>query len=250
MKICHLSDLHLEFGLMEVPKSDADVIVLSGDIHIGTQGIDWASQFDVPVIYVLGNHEAYGTSLDSLIDQCRVKANGYEHVHLLENDSIVIEGVRFHGCTLWTDFCLDGSPDVSMKIAEDRMNDFKQILYHGNVFTPQDTQSLHRESRRWLYNSVKQSPEPNNVIVTHHLPSRSLIQVEYLGSPLAPAFASHCGEFESISNKIAVWCYGHNHDCNEQIDFGINFHTNQRGYVEHELVSGFNPQKIITIDTK
>ncbi len=51
---------------MEVPKLDADVIVLSGDIHIGTQGIDWASQFDVPVIYVLGNHEAYGTSLDSV----------------------------------------------------------------------------------------------------------------------------------------------------------------------------------------
>lgn len=74
---------------MEVPQSDADVIVLSGDIHIGTQGIDWASQFDVPVIYVLGNHEAYGASLDSLIGQCRVKANQYENVHLLENESIV-----------------------------------------------------------------------------------------------------------------------------------------------------------------
>ncbi|MEI8599147.1 hypothetical protein P4S64_20580 [Vibrio sp. M60_M31a] len=33
------------------------------------------------------------------------------------------------------------APIVSMKIAEGRMNDFKQILYHGNVFTPQDSQS-------------------------------------------------------------------------------------------------------------
>ncbi|MEZ9764147.1 metallophosphoesterase, partial [Vibrio splendidus] len=118
MEICHLSDLHLEFGPMEFPQTDADVVVLSGDIHLGTKGIDWAAQCDVPVVYVLGNHEAYGSSsLELLIEECRSRAERYSNVYFLENDSVVINGVRFHGCTLWTDFELYETPEKSMKLA-------------------------------------------------------------------------------------------------------------------------------------
>ena len=42
MKIRILSDLHLEFQDWTPPESDADVVVLAGDIHVGTRGIDWA----------------------------------------------------------------------------------------------------------------------------------------------------------------------------------------------------------------
>jgi len=59
MKIQVMSDLHLEFGAFEIPRTDADVIVLAGDIHVGIKAIDWIKNQTKPVIYVLGNHEYY-----------------------------------------------------------------------------------------------------------------------------------------------------------------------------------------------
>ena len=44
MKIQILSDLHLEFEDMKLPKTDADIIVLAGDIHSGIKGIQWAQK--------------------------------------------------------------------------------------------------------------------------------------------------------------------------------------------------------------
>lgn len=62
MKIRVLSDLHLEFHDWTPPQSDADIIVLAGDIHVGVHGIEWARRSFplLPVTYVPGNHEFYG----------------------------------------------------------------------------------------------------------------------------------------------------------------------------------------------
>jgi predicted phosphodiesterase len=68
MKIRLLSDLHLEFQDWVPPKSDADVIVLAGDIHPGVRGVEWARRsFPMsPVVYVPGNHEFYGEDVQDL----------------------------------------------------------------------------------------------------------------------------------------------------------------------------------------
>lgn len=61
MKLHILSDLHLENEGFTIPETNADVIVLAGDIHEGTRAIPWIKeQTDKPVIYVAGNHEYYG----------------------------------------------------------------------------------------------------------------------------------------------------------------------------------------------
>jgi predicted phosphodiesterase len=61
MKIQIISDLHQEFGSMDLSFEGADVVVLAGDINLGTKGIEWIKSTitDIPVIYVLGNHEYY-----------------------------------------------------------------------------------------------------------------------------------------------------------------------------------------------
>ena len=61
MKIHILNDLHIEFGAFEPPPTDADVVVLAGDIGVGLEGLHWAQSCfsDKPVIYVPGNHEFY-----------------------------------------------------------------------------------------------------------------------------------------------------------------------------------------------
>ena len=41
MKLHVLADLHLEFGTVEIPPTDADVVVCAGDVHTGAQGLEW-----------------------------------------------------------------------------------------------------------------------------------------------------------------------------------------------------------------
>ena len=109
MKIRVLSDLHLEFHAWTPPPADADVVVLAGDIHVGVGGIEWArEQFPTtPVIYVVGNHEFYGGQLNEVLAALREAADRLG-VYLLDSDELVLDGTRFLGATLWTDFALYG----------------------------------------------------------------------------------------------------------------------------------------------
>ena len=63
-----------------------------------------------PVLYVLGNHEFYGSSIDGAAAELKRLCAG-THVHVLDDSEIVIDGVRFLGTTLWTDFMLFGDGD-------------------------------------------------------------------------------------------------------------------------------------------
>ena len=115
MKIQILSDLHLEHG-GPVPEHhpEADVIVLAGDLAPYTKGLVaklsefWASA--PHILYVLGNHEFYGTEIDDarvrLADECAEVG-----IHLLDPGTVKIEDARFIGATLWTDLELYGKSD-------------------------------------------------------------------------------------------------------------------------------------------
>ncbi len=63
MKLHILSDLHLSAGGLAHPHTDADVVVLAGDIARPAAAAAWARGFGKPVLYVIGNHEFYGSSL-------------------------------------------------------------------------------------------------------------------------------------------------------------------------------------------
>lgn len=56
-----ISDLHQEFGFTDISFEEVDLVILAGDINLGTKGIEWikSTLSEVPVIYVLGNHEYY-----------------------------------------------------------------------------------------------------------------------------------------------------------------------------------------------
>ena len=111
MKIQIISDLHQEFGMNLLEFQNADIVVLAGDINLGVKGIQWILKtiHDKPVIYVLGNHEYYKGSYPKTLNKIKSLAEE-TNVHVLENKSVKIEGVYFHGATLWTDFSLFGNP--------------------------------------------------------------------------------------------------------------------------------------------
>src|SRR5690349_12814481 len=113
MRLLVLSDLHLELWREHAPRIDpagskADLVVLAGDIDRGGRAVTWAAKTfpALPILYVHGNHEAYGSTLKSAQRDTRQACMEHLNVHFLQCDEYVIEDVRFLGCTLWTDFNL------------------------------------------------------------------------------------------------------------------------------------------------
>jgi len=252
MRIRYLSDLHLEFG--EVPEAlpsiGEDVLVLAGDIHTGLEGLRWVRNVgrDRPVIYVMGNHEYYGHNYDDLLDRARHYVAGTD-VTLLEDSSEVIQGVRFIGATLWTDFCLLGANrrGESLAWADQCMNDFSQIRRGPDSFRrklrPAETEFFHSQSRASLRREIAASVEPV-VVVTHHGPFADASAEKYRGDPLSPAFNSDLTAM--MQEPVKAWIFGHTHHCVETRIGSTLVVSNQRGY-PHEKLPGFAWDRCIEV---
>lgn len=114
MRVQLASDLHCEFLERGLGKSalmpaapDADLLVLAGDIGKGARWVELLRDWPVPVVLVAGNHELYRGVREQVLDDLRRATQG-TNVHFLERDALTLGGVRFFGCTLWTDYLLDG----------------------------------------------------------------------------------------------------------------------------------------------
>ena len=239
MKIRYMSDLHIEFPWIttdRVPSIGEDVVVLAGDIGTGVTGIEWAIEAfrDRPVVYVLGNHEFYEHGWGTLIVQARKAAAG-TRVHVLEDDAVDIDGVRFLGATLWTNFELYGENrrTASMIAGRDALADFQLIAgTDGYSLTPQATVDRHKRSRSWLKQEIAASTLPV-VVVTHHSPSKANEHPAFSGKELVPCFHSKLDEL--FQPPLRAWISGHTHySCVAKVN-GIPLVSNQRGYPREEL---------------
>jgi Icc-related predicted phosphoesterase len=248
MRLHVLGDLHLEFAAIEIPRLDVDVVVLSGDIHLGREGRRWARQQfpGTPVVYVLGNHEFYRHSLPDLTETLRQESKD-SHIHVLENEAVQIEGFTFLGCTLWTDFQVAPNVDAAMHAAEQMMSDYSIVQFspENRVLRPSDTIELHRQSVGWLRKALAECNPEKTIVVTHHAPSLLSEPPFHLNSPLSGAFASSLDQLVERS-RAPLWIHGHTHF---NVDYQIGATrvlTNQRGYPE-ERCKGFDPGLVVTV---
>ena len=248
MKLHVLADIHAEFSAFSPPKTDADVIVLAGDIHIGPKGLHWAKETvkDRHVVYVLGNHEYYGKSLPKLTNFIRTEARG-SNVHVLENDKFVIDDVVFAGCTLWTDFKLLGDPTIAAYEATQKMTDYSKIRVSPGYrkLRPADTAALHHKSLVWLAEELENFKGYKRVVVTHHAPSRKSVPNWYVNDITTAAYASHLEPFISLAG-IDLWIHGHVHGQSDYKVGGTRVVCNARGYPD-EKNNGFLPDLVIEL---
>lgn len=216
MKIQILSDLH---GVLPALSKDADMLIFAGDVattpgkvfemFTNVRGIN----AQAPIIYVMGNHEYY----DAIFPDSR---KGYKHavnkidgIYLLENEEMYYGGeISILGCTLWTDY--DKQRCVAQAVFG--MNDFEFITtVEGNKFRkimPEDFLKSHFESKKWLEKKLKFNKKNGikTIVVTHHMPSFSLISSQFKGSPLNGAFAVDLDNLIAEYGPI-LWVYGHTH---------------------------------------
>jgi Icc-related predicted phosphoesterase len=268
MKILVLSDLHVEYAAFE-PDAEtvkqADVVVLAGDIHTGVIGLNWARMTfpDKEIIYVTGNHEFYGMHWDMHLTQLRLHA-AIHKIHFLENDAVIINGIRFLGATLWTDYEFFGQSmrSQAMRLAENSMSDFRlieadqlkvklvgvageenQILSHEvqirPLLTPTHTVLRHRKSIAWLQGELEQEKLDTNqgvfkktVVVTHHYPSKRSTAARWSNDPLTAAFGSKLSL--DLLTQVNLWIHGHTHDsCDYRLGDSkkpVRVVCNPRGY--------------------
>ncbi len=237
MKLHILSDLHLGVQGMARPRTDADVVVLAGDIARPREAVAWALGFEQPVLYVPGNHEFYGGSIGETTRELSRLCAG-THVRVLDNGTTVLGGVRFLGTTLWTDFRLRGDGErqaEAMAEAQRFMRDFSRIRSGlapgGPLLTPQDTAELFAANAAWIAEELSKPHAGPTVLITHHAPSPRSIHPRFADSSLNACFVS-AGEHLVRASRAQLWIHGHTHDSFDYRLDGTRVVCNPRGYAK------------------
>ncbi len=254
MRLQILSDLHLSVGGLDHPRSAADVVVLAGDIARPKDAVKWARGFDQPVLFVPGNHEFYGGSIDGTLAELRDLCHG-TNVTLLDRDEIVIDGVRFLGTTLWTDFRLQGegeARDEAMRLAQSLIRDFSRIRRSAaapDLFSPADSAELFDAQAAWLEDRLAQVHRGPTVVITHHAPSPRSIHPRFAGSPVNAAFVSDASRLLD-GRRVGLWIHGHTHDSFDRAERGTRVLCNPRGYSKDGVNenTSFDPKLTLDLD--
>lgn len=249
MRIHLLSDLHLEHGAYTPELPRADVVVLAGDIDVGLRGLTWAAEqyAGTPVVYVPGNHEYYRHTMPRHTADMTALARKLR-VHLLVESGVMLHGMRFLGCTLWTDFELFGTPtDAAMVEADIRRNDYHVIRMappHRRL-RPSDTIAMHASARSWLERELARAPDVPTVVVTHHAPSALSLGPRFTGDLIAASYASDLTALMERSGPM-LWMHGHTHYCTDYTIGPTRVVSNACGY-PMAPVDGFRPEYVVDL---
>lgn len=250
MRFALYSDLHLEIKLWEPPTLDVDVVILAGDIGSHTHGLAWAARtFQLPVIYVAGNHEYYEAHL-GMLAELQKPVREHPGLFFLDRRTCELNGVRFLGCTLWSGFDLYGADraDAYMAVAKRSINDYWMIYGKGGKrLEPRDTLKLHQTAVRWLDAELSKPFDGKTVVVTHFAPHRGCVPPQYEGSEMSPYFVTDLSRLMK-KHQISVWCHGHTHTNNDFLaEGGCRVISNQLGYPKEQASIGFRNDLVVEL---
>lgn len=239
MKLRILSDIHLEFGMLEVtelPDEKDTVLVLAGDIGVGMGALPFITEMCERfkhVLYVLGNHEFYHHYVHLIRDNWMVVSSTMPNLTVLDDAAVTIDDTLFLGGTLWTDVH-NGDWFAKQKLKQG-MNDFRVIKGFG----VEQSITAHNETASFFNNVLKHNDTRNTVVVTHHLPHEVCIMPPFAGNPLNPGFV--CTDLDYLFDyDIDLWIYGHTHLPTDIEYNGTRLVCNPRGYVGYENTLQYN----------
>lgn len=236
----------------EILEGSPELIILAGDIHKGTCGIQWAINClnpqitGIPVIIIAGNHEFYAGRWDKVHRESRKLAANHEGIHFLDaagiingqhgNISATAAGLTIHGTTLWTD-ALYGSRNPVDEITimmelEAKINDFKKIKFKDKTcfrkWKVNDMRKQHAIERNAL-----EKAGAADIIVTHHIPHGSGINEEYVQNTTNAGYASDMiRTIEKIDAPL--WIHGHSHGAKSYQVGNTHIANVSRGYPGEE----------------
>ncbi|SFE07308.1 metallophosphoesterase [Paracidovorax konjaci] len=212
-KIQLASDLHLDQYAregMQAPFSvlpQADLLVLAGDVDVGLQGMDFARELDVPVVYVPGVLEYSGLEPDMAALLMRFDALRVP-VHVLQNSAAVINGIRFLGTTLWPNF---GTPEALREPSHGftaAMERYRRVLHNGGPLTYEALWARHQAAVDWLTVQLAEPFDGPTVVVSHHAPHPKSIPGQGAHNPFE---AVNTTRLTSLMPQVDYWLHGDVH---------------------------------------
>lgn len=180
----------------------------------------------------VGNHEFYGC--ESLLQsecELREQVKAFPNIHFLQCDEIIVHGIRFLGCTGWSQMtsCGLNYQELVMETAEVRISDFSLIKVEGLAFTARDCVSLGKQESAWLERQLAINSKEPTIVITHFAPALEFRNKRFPVDVLSGYFCNdYIDLIEAYSPK--AWIFGHTHyNVNKHYD---NTHvlSNQHGY--------------------
>ena len=284
MKITPVSDLHLEFGDLELENTqDADLLILGGDIliaqdlhdhrpivsdveqaiisktsNLGTRQLiamrfrnflKRVSDRFPHVIYIAGNHEFYHGKYPDAYDYIRNEVANINNLYFLEQEYKRIDDVIFIGGTLWTD--MNRRDPLTISACADMMNDYRTIRMPSKGYAklrPEVTIRQHNLTVNYIKRILADNPNEKTVVVGHHAPTKLSCKPKYEKDHLLNgAYSSDLSEIMLNNPQIKLWTHGHTHDCFDYTIGTCRVVCNPRGYVGYEDDPGFNPNLVIEV---
>ena len=242
MKIKIYTDLHLEFAQFDPTSTGADVVILAGDIDIRSRGVAWANEaFQCPVIYVCGNHEYYGGHIDHTLR--KMKEAAASHVHVLENEVLILDQTRFLVTTAWTDYSSTGDALGSKRAAWEWMNDFAVIRADESYRLLCASGLIAKSSAAlaWLTQELEKPFDGKTVVVSHHAPALDHVGDDHPDNLIA----AYANDWPELLGRADLWIYGHTHVAADFLKNGCRVVSNPRGYPNQK--TGFDPNLLIEI---
>jgi len=239
MKIRVTSDLHFEFFgdfhpvIDEMDATGIEVLIIAGDLCTKPQHEEMLTSLSEKfpqVIFVLGNHDYYRSSLREVHRNLVAVSTKLKNVQWLHNTKVEIGGHRFLGTPLWF------RDDPMNPIYEKLLNDFSQIDRFRNWVYKENKRSL-----KFLEGAI----EPGDIVITHHAPTMKSVPERYLMEPLNRFFVC---DMESLIRGLEprVWVHGHTHDSFDYMIEKTRIVCNPRGY-RHYVNPGYVPDLTIEL---
>lgn len=285
MKIQLLSDLHLESNphFQAMPTPGADVLVLAGDIgsyqpgsKLTALGIpdfglgrfsplpvaEGGAAWPVPVLFLPGNHEYDGLEFDEAHARLRETCERLGMIWL-ERETVLLGGVRFVGCTLWTDFdALAGiNPQPRPQAADSPLTQQLQArekafraanfylkknhsFQNGQPMLADGWREEGLKHQQWLRDALAIPFDGPTVVVTHFAPSLLSADPRY---GLNAGTAGFCNDLDGLLGSARLWLHGHLHCPADYVKNGCRVVANPLGYARKGEQDAFLPDLLITV---
>ena len=287
MNIQLLSDLHLEAnpGFVPTPAPGAEVLVLAGDIgsyqansaltasgdtDFGLARFSPLNGWPTPVLFVPGNHEYDGLDFDEAHDRLRETCARLGIVWL-ESEVLQMNGVRFVGSTLWTDFDALGpmaGQSLPAKIPahfshpnslytrqlKAREKAFRAANYYlrktgttrgAAPWLAEQVREQALQSQAWLSAALDKPFDGPTVVVTHFAPSLRSADPRY---GQVPGTAGFCNALDALLPRAQLWLHGHLHCPVDYRHQGCRVVANPLGYAHKNEQITFQAQCVVSAE--
>jgi predicted MPP superfamily phosphohydrolase len=246
MRLRYISDIHLEFikpqyiqqFLEKITPGPSEIAVLAGDVgNLRHSNYDTFMQYmsaNFKKTFVIpGNHEYYCLDHKKYsIEQTEADLNEYfikyDNISYLNNSVEKYEGKTFIGTKLWTKV-IDEENDINYT--------------HYIPFMDRDRYNqLNLQCVNFLEGAVANPDNQDCVLITHHLPSYSLIDAKYKTTPyeINQYYCDMDDVIKTYNEKVKLWFYGYTHTPNKTNMGDTILACNPIGYPGENEVPDFN----------